>query len=175
MNAFSAQSTLSSRLLRIALTLSAVSISLAPQFSHAQALATYGDAPAAEAAGAAASANRAANGGAAKAGAGDAALLGAPDAYGDVYQAQTSLDRRVPAEGTNAQAQGATPVQHMLDNPGTPQTGGRPIAGAAKPANGLGNAATTTLAGAPATAALQLYGDGTAKGSVHKDVYKLPW
>ncbi|HEY1995479.1 hypothetical protein [Paraburkholderia sp.] len=161
--------------LRIVSTLAVVSMALASQFAHAQALATYGDAPAAEAAGAAAAANRGGNGGALNAGAGDASLLGAPNAYGDVYQAQTSLERRIPTAGANAQAQAATPNQRMLNNPDAPQAGGAARAGGARPANANGNVKATMLTEAPDTAAIQLYGNGTAKGSVHKDVYKQPW
>jgi hypothetical protein len=163
---------------RIALTLF---IALGCSAAQAQALATYGDAPAAEAAGAAAAANRTGNGGPFTARNDDAQLLGGPAGYGEVYQAQTVLDRqqqKVPAAAANTQAQGATPVEHMLANPGTPQQGGAALAGAGNGGN-AGNAkrnyATGAQARTPANAALQLYGDGTASGAVRHDIYKSPW
>lgn len=171
--------------LRIALSFSLI---LAGSAAHAQALATYGDAPAAEAEGAAAAANRAGNGGAVTAGTGDASLLGGPAAYGDVYRNQTAdirLDQNVPAAAANPQGRGATPVEHMLTNPGTPQPGGQAIGVTANAANAVkpGVAALDTGTGigtakqqqAPLDAAQRLYGNGTANGAVRHDIYKMPW
>lgn len=149
--------------------------------THAQTLTNYGDAPAAEAAGGADAANRAANGGAFRAGSDDAQLLGAPAGYGDVYQAQTTLgggQQRIPAAGGNGQGQGrgTTSFEHMLNNPGAPQQAGNanpPDTGAA--ANAGRNDAPGAQPLAPANAALQLYGDGTASGATRHEIYKSPW
>jgi hypothetical protein len=161
-------------------------IALACSAAHAQALATYGDAPAAEAEGAAAAANRAGNGGGGPltAGANDAQLLGGPATYGDAYQARTVLDQQqqnVPAAAANAAAQGggATPVEHMLTNPGTPQQGGPVMTGTAKKGGNAGNARSNYAAGAqpqtPANAALRLNGNGAAAGAPRQQIYKSPW
>lgn len=172
--------------LRIALSFSLI---LASSAAQAQALATYGDAPAAEAEGAAAAANRAGNGdGAFTAGTGDASLLGGPAAYGDVYRNQTAdirLDENVPSAAANTQGRGATPVEHMLTNPGTPQPGGRALGVTANAANAVkpGMAALDTGTGigaakqaqTPVDAAQQLYGNGTASGAARHDIYKMPW
>lgn len=131
--------------------------------AYAQTLITDGNAPAAEAAGAADAANRKANGGNLKAGRDDTQLLGGPDAYGDVYQNQTDpagIDPRQPAGGANGQGQGAAPVGRTIN---APQQNGN---------------AKLTKAGAQAgggNAALQLYGDGTATGATRHEVYKSPW
>ena len=158
---------------------------LGGRVTHAQTLTNYGDAPAAEAAGAADAANRAANGGAFRAGTDDAQLLGAPAGYGDVYQAQTSLgggQRGFPAAGGNGKDQGlgATSFEHTLNDPGAPERAGNanpPGAGAA--ANATNAAGRNNAPGAqptgPANAALQLYGDGTASGATRHEVYKSPW
>ena len=152
--------------------------------THAQTLNDYGDAPAAEAAGAADAANRAADGGAFRAGTDDAELLGAPAGYGEVYQTQTALggvQQSVPAAGGNGQGQGrgATSFEHMLNDPGTPQQAGNddlPKAGAADNAANAGrNDAPSAQPLAPANAALQLYGDGTASGTTRHEIYKSPW
>ncbi|SDH14611.1 hypothetical protein [Paraburkholderia phenazinium] len=165
--------------LRIALSFS---LTLACGATHAQALATYGDAPAAEAEGAAAAANRAGNGGGPlNAGTGDSLLLGGPAAYGDVYSAQTAdnrQDQNVPAAAANPQGRGVTPVEHMLTNPGTPQPGGPAIGAAAnagKPGVGARGTGTAALTQTPVNAAQQLYGNGTASGAARHDIYKMPW
>lgn len=135
--------------------------------AYAQTLITDGNAPAAEAAGAADAANRKANGGNLRAGGDDAQLLGGPDAYGDVYQNRTDpagIDPRQPAAGANGQGQGAAPVGRMVNAPNAPQQNGNPkLAKAGAQAAGGGNAA------------LQLYGDGTATGATRHEVYKSPW
>jgi hypothetical protein len=130
---------------------------LGSSLTYAQTLLPNGDAPGAEAAGAADAANRAANGGAFKAGADDAKLLGGPAAYGDTDEP------RLPAAGANGQAQGATPLEHMLDNPDAPQQGANPklVKAAAQPPAG--------------NAALQLYGNGAARGATPQTIYKSPW
>ncbi|MEW6344640.1 MAG: hypothetical protein AB1704_28665 [Pseudomonadota bacterium] len=168
--------------LRIALSFSLL---FACGATHAQALATYGDAPAAEAQGAAAAANRIGKGGALTPGTDDSPLLGGPAAYGEVYRAQSAdsrFDQNDPATGANPQGRGATPVEHMLTNPGTPQPGGPAIgaaANAARPgAAARGNTAGTaalTQTQTPDNAALQLYGNGTASGAGRHDIYKMPW
>jgi hypothetical protein len=129
---------------------------LGGHITFAQTLVPNGNAPAAEAAGAADAANRAANGGALKAGNDDAKLLGGPAAYGDTDEPG------LPGAGANGQAQGAVPLEQMLENPAGAQQGANPklVKAAAQPA---GNAA------------LQLYGDGTARGATRHDIYKSPW
>ena len=180
MNAFALRITLS---FSLALACSAICSA-----TYAQALATYGDAPAAEAEGAAAASNRAGSGGGLTSRSGDASLLGAPATYGAVYQAQTmgdELQQDVPAAAADPQGRGVTPVEHMLTQPGTPQSAGatvpttRTSAGnsrrvnAAATATGIGR---STASEDPATAAAQqLYGDGTASRVVHRDIYKSPW
>ncbi|MGA7782859.1 MAG: hypothetical protein WCA85_34840 [Paraburkholderia sp.] len=143
-----------------------VLLALGGSVAHAQMIDTYGDAPAAEAAGAADAANRAANGAGMKAGADDMQLMGGPAAYGDVYQAQTNPggpQQRLPAAGNG---QGATSFEHMLNNPGAPQQAGNANLKAAAPANAANGAGN---------AALQLYGDGTANGAPRHEIYKSPW
>ncbi|RFU48112.1 hypothetical protein [Paraburkholderia sp. DHOC27] len=147
-------------------------LTLATGTAHAQTVANYGDAPAAEAQGAAAAANRAANGNAFNATGDDAQLLGGPAAYGDAYQP------RQPAAGANGQ--GTTAFEHMLNDPGTPQARNAPLpkakAGAAAGlANGKGTLAAGAQAPAAGNAALQLYGDGTATGAARHEIYKSPW
>jgi hypothetical protein len=166
--------------LRIALSFSLL---FACGAAQAQALATYGDAPAAEAQGAAAAANRIGKGGAFTPGTDDSSLLGGPAAYGEVYRAQSAdsrFDQNAPA-AANPQGRGVTPVEHMLTNPGTPQPGGPAIGAAANAArpgvaargNDTGTALTQTQT--PDNAALQLYGNGTASGATRHDIYKMPW
>jgi hypothetical protein len=166
--------------------------------SYGQSLATYGDAPAAEAEGAAAAANRAGNGAAFTPGTNDASLLGGPTAYGEVYRAQTLGDdpqQNVPATAANPQGRGVTPVEHMLTNPGTPQPAGAAIRTANAGNPGLkagGNAATAgrgvatgVLSEDPNMAAQQLYGRGNAAQQLYgnsgaavpgqREIYKSPW
>jgi hypothetical protein len=173
--------------LRITLSFSlALACSAMCSVTYAQALATYGDAPAAEAEGAAAASNRAGSGGGLTSRSGDASLLGAPATYGAVYRSQTmgdDLQQDVPAAAADPQGRGVTPVEHMLSQPGTPQSAGAAVrttsagtarrATAAATATGIGR---STLSDDPATAAArQLYGDGTASRAVHHDIYKSPW
>jgi hypothetical protein len=169
--------------------------------SYGQSLATYGDAPAAEAEGAAAAANRAGNGTAFTPGNNDASLLGGPTPYGEVYRAQTlgeDQQQNGPATAANPPGRGVTPVEHMLNNPGTPQPAGPaiPTANAAnlgKPGTQAGGNAATAGRGV-ATGALsedpnlaaqqlygkgyatqQLYGNGAAAGVGQREIYKSPW
>jgi hypothetical protein len=161
-----------------------VLLALGGRVTRAQTLTHYSDAPAAEAAGAADAANRGANGGAFRAGTDDAELLGAPDAYGDVYPSQPTLGggQQKFSAGANGQGQGrgATSFEHMLNDPGAPQqvrNANMPNAGAA--ANAVNAAGRNNAPGAqpqgPANAALQLYGDGTASGATRHEIYKSPW
>jgi len=166
--------------------------------SYGQSLATYGNAPAAEAEGAAAAANRAGDRATFAPGTNDASLLGGPTAYGDVYRAQTLDDNQqqnVPATAANPQGGGVTPVEHMLTNPGTPQPGGAALRTANAGNTGLkagGNAATAgrgvatgVLSEDPNIAAQQLYGNskatqqlygsGAATGVGQREIYKSPW
>ena len=166
--------------------------------SYGQSLATYGNAPAAEAEGAAAAANRAGDGATFTPGTNDASLLGGPTAYGEVYRTQTLDDdqqQNVPATAANPQGGGVTPVEHMLTNPGTPQPAGPALRTANAGNPGLkagGNAAkagrgvaTGALSEDPAVAAQQLYsngnaaqqlyGNGGATGVGQREIYKSPW
>lgn len=160
-------------------TLLIVLLALGGGVAHAQMTNNYGDAPAAEAAGAADAANRTANGAAMKAGADDMQLLGGPAAYGDVYQAQTTpYDRqqRLPAAGGNGQ--GATSLEHMLNNPGAPQQAGNANLKATAPANaanGMRNNGAGAQTPDATNAALQIYGNGTASGATRHEIYKSPW
>jgi hypothetical protein len=170
------------RALRITLSFSLALASTATCVaSYGQSLATYGNAPAAEAAGAAAAANRAGDRAAFAPGTNDASLLGGPTAYGEVYRAQTLDDdqqQNVPATAANPQGRGVTPVEHMLTNPGTPQPGGPAIGAAAnagKPGVGARGTGTAALTQTPVNAAQQLYGNGTASGAARHDIYKMPW
>jgi hypothetical protein len=164
-----------------------VLLALGGRVTFAQTLATYGDAPGAEAAGAADAANRAANGGPVKAD-DDAQLLGGPAAYGDVYQARTTPggpQLKLPAAGANGQGQGATSFEHMLNDPDVPQQAGnlkKAKAGAPGNAANVANAPNAKRDYAPGAqqpgagnAALQLYGDGTASGATRHEIYKSPW
>jgi hypothetical protein len=155
-----------------------VLLALGGSVANAQMINNYGDAPAAEAAGAADAANRAANGAAMKAGADDMQLMGGPAAYGEVYQTQTNPggpQQRLPAAGGNGQA--ATSFEHMLNNPGAPQAGNANLkpGAPANAANGMRNNAAGAQATGAANAALQLYGDGTATAAPRHEIYKSPW
>ena len=187
------------RALRITLSFSLALASTATCVaSYGQSLATYGNAPAAEAAGAAAAANRASDRAAFAPGTNDASLLGGPTAYGEVYRAQTLDDdqqQNVPATAANPQGRGVTPVEHMLATPGTPQPGGVALRTANAGTPGLkagGNAATAgrgvatgVLSEDPNIAAQQLYGSskatqqlyggGAAAGAGQREIYKSPW
>lgn len=184
--------------LRIALSFSlALACSATCVASHGQSLATYGNAPAAEAEGAAAAANRAGDGATFTPGTNDASLLGGPTTYGEVYRTQTLDDdppQNVPATAANRQG-GGTPVEHMLTNPGTPLPAGPAVRTANAGNPGLkvgGNAAsagrgvaTGVLSEEPGIAAQQLYshgnatqqlyGNGGATGAGQREIYKSPW
>jgi hypothetical protein len=115
---------------------------------HAQMPATYGDAPAAKATGAADAAGRALDRGTAKADTNDAQLLGGPAGYEDRSGTLTGQDGgAAPERKTKAPKPG---------DAANPKQAGLPPQGAAN-------------------AALQLYGDGTPSGAAHRSIYRSPW